>query len=126
MSKPFTPTAEQRANVEAMAGCGIPHEELCLLVRQTSGKAIDAKTLRKHFEIESASGAVKVKALVGNFIISTILGREGGVKDERARCRLAEFFAKTRMGWKETLLSEITGKNGGPIIWQAYPEDEKL
>jgi hypothetical protein len=36
------------------------------------------------------------------------------------------FWAKTRMGWKETVINQHEGKGGGPIIWQSYPEDEQL
>jgi hypothetical protein len=46
------------------------------------------------------------------------------IKNESSRAMLSIFFAKTRMGWKEAIQHE--GKDGGPIIWQSYPEDEKL
>jgi hypothetical protein len=36
---------------------------------------------------------------VANFVLASILGRDGGVRDHRSRVRLAIFFAKTRMGW---------------------------
>jgi hypothetical protein len=37
------------------------------------------------------------------------------VKDPRACVTAAIFWAKTRMGWKETAVTEVMGKDGGPI-----------
>jgi hypothetical protein len=116
----FRPTDGQRENVEALVGYGIPETEICRLVKNPeTGKAIDAKTLRKHFPNEIATGAVKFKSLVANFIAATILGKPGGVKDERARVAAAIFVAKTRLGWSERMLLEHGGPGGGPILMQA-------
>jgi hypothetical protein len=61
----FKPTAEQRGNVEAMTGYGIPTAEICLLIKNPeTSKPIDLATLRKHFAREIATGATKLKALV--------------------------------------------------------------
>ena len=48
------------------------------------------------------------------------------VTDERARVTAALFWAKTRMGWKETITSEHVGKNDGPIIFTVSKTDGKL
>jgi len=101
MSRPaFKPTAEQRDWVEAMIGYGMPEAEIRLLIKHPqTGKPISLETLRKHFAEEIATGAVKLKALVGNRIMGWILGRDGGLQDDRARIRLAVLFARARMGW---------------------------
>jgi hypothetical protein len=111
----FNPTAEQRGNVEAMIGYGIPEAEICNLIKNPgTGKAIDLETFRKHFAAEIATGATKVKSLVGNRIVASILGRDGGLTDDRTQARLAVFFAKTRMGWKEVVANRHEHV-GGPI-----------
>src|SRR5215831_3622096 len=101
MSGPaFKPTAEQRGWVEAMIGYGMPEAEIRLLIKHPqTGEPISLETLRKHFAEEIATGAVKLKALVGNRIMGWILGRDGGLQDDRARIRLAVLFARARMGW---------------------------
>ena len=116
----FNPTTEQRGNVEAMIGFGIPETEICLLIKNpATGKPINLATFRKYFAAEIATGAAKVKSLVGNCIVASILGREGGLTDQRARARLAVLFAKTRMGWTETAAEQQPNKGGKPVIWQA-------
>ena len=101
--KPFEPTAEQRDNVGAMVGYGMPLAKICRLIRNPkTGKPLSEPTLIKAFATEIATGRATVEAMVGGFIVNTILGRKGGVADERSRATLAIFFAKTQMGWKET------------------------
>jgi hypothetical protein len=96
----FNPTAEQRGWVEAMVAYGVPEAEICRLIKNPqTAEPIDLETLRKHFAAEIATGRVKTNSLVGDPIIAAILGRDGGLLDDRERVRLAIFFAKTRMGW---------------------------
>src|ERR1700730_10235026 len=98
--RPFKPTAEQRGWVEAMIGYSMPEAEIRLLIKHPqTGEPISLETLRKHFAEEIATGAVKAKALVSDRIVSCILGRDGGLQDDRARARLAVLYAKSRMGW---------------------------
>jgi hypothetical protein len=118
------PTDKQRGQVEAMIRYGIPETEIA----QALG--ISKTTLLKHFRNEINASATKANTQVGEFIFATIVGLpipgRRPVTDERARATLAMFWAKTRMGWKETVINQHQGKGGGPIIWQSYPEDEQL
>jgi hypothetical protein len=118
------PTDKQRGQVEAMIRYGIPETEIA----QALG--ISKTTLLKHFRNEINASATKANTQVGEFIVATIVGLpipgRRPVTDERARATLAMFWAKTRMGWKETVINQHQGKGGGPIIWQSYPEDEQL
>ena len=66
---------------------------------------------------ELESGATEFHTLVGNFIICAILGKKpafGGdaIKSEQVRMTAAIFYAKTKMGWKETVVNEQANKDG--------------
>jgi hypothetical protein len=111
MSKKFAPTPDQRGNVEAMTGFGIPQEEICRLIINTeTGKPIDKKTLVMHFADEIDTGQTKANATVGPFIYATITGGPGGSKYEPGRIDLAKFWASSRMGWKSTTVHEHKGE----------------
>src|SRR5215469_5570533 len=89
-----------------MVGVGITEENICLLVRDRRDKPISRNSLRKHFKKELETGATKLNAQVGNFMVSTIFGTKppNGVtpiRDERVRGRLGELFLKARLGWRE-------------------------
>jgi hypothetical protein len=110
MSKKFSPTVEQRGNVEAMTGFGIPQEEICRLVHNPeTGKPIDKKTLELHFRDEIETGTTKANATVGRFIYATITGGPGGVDYAPGRIDLAKYWASTRMGWKSTTVHRHEG-----------------
>src|SRR5580704_4821921 len=103
----FNPTAEQRGWIEALSSHGVPEAEICLLIKYPeTGAPIGLETLRKHFAEEIATGASKMKLLVGNSIVASILGWDGGLTDEPTQARLAILFAKTRMGWNEVTSGE--------------------
>jgi len=96
----FNPTAEQRRWVKTMVAYGAPEAEICLLITNPqTGEPIDLEAFHKHFAAEIATGAANTSLLVGDRIIASILGRDGGLLDDRERLRLAIFFAKTQMGW---------------------------
>jgi hypothetical protein len=135
----FQPTDEQRKNVELMVGLGITEENICLFVRDRRDKPISRNSLRKHFKKELETGATKLNAQVGNFMVSTIFGvtPPNGVtpiRDERVRGRLGELFLKARLGWREIDLGpkgERRASRGGNSgeLWEAtrkaIDEDER-
>jgi hypothetical protein len=124
----FNPTAEQRGNVEAMIGYGIPEADICLLIKNPeTGKPIDLKTLRGHFAREIATGVTKLKSLAGNRIVAAMLGRDGGcVTDELTQAKLLMLFAETRMAWKETVADEHANEDRRPFIIKVSKTDAKL
>ena len=88
--KPFVPTPEQRSNVRALAGSGMPQEQICRLV---TNPPLDVKTLRKHFRLEIETAEIKLHALINNFTVANILGMAppAGTRaiDNQARTRIA-------------------------------------
>jgi hypothetical protein len=119
--KPFSPTPEQRNAVKIMAAIGMPHDQIRMaILNPTTMNPVDADTLAKHFKRELEAGMAEIHALLGSFMVATILGQAPpedtkAITNEKARTSLLMFFAKTRMGWKETRAPEHADKDGGPI-----------
>jgi len=72
------------------------------------------------------SAGVEANFLVGSLIYATILGLPPppgtvAITNERVRCRFAIFWAKTRMGWRETSVDEHRGKPGYRKFYRPYP-----
>ena len=97
------PDAVVRRQVEAMAGYGVPEADIAGVV------GIDPKTLRKHYRDELKHGHVKANAKVAEnlFRRATGEGREAVIA--------AIFWLKTRAGWKETNVQELTARGDGVL-----------
>jgi len=107
----FEPTPEQRSQVKLLKALGIPEDRICqTITNPRTGKPVAPMTLARAFTPELASGATEVHALVGNFILCAILGKKPAlgdpIKSEQVRMTAAIFYAKTKMGWKETVVNE--------------------
>jgi hypothetical protein len=88
MARPsFTPSAEQRRSVKAMAGLGMRHQDIAVVLD------IAEKTLRKHFRVELARGAIEANAKV----LQTLYGMATSGENTAATI----FYAKTRCGLRE-------------------------
>ena len=131
----FEPTEQQKKMVEALVGYGIPQVEICnLILNPYSNKPISPPTLRRAFRREIDQGDIKVKAIVGQFMIATILGRNlpedfdgKPINDERARARLLELFCKARLKWDETINMKHDGvKDGAPFVFKITNAESKL
>lgn len=111
MARPkFQPTAAHRDMVRTLAGMGMEHEKIRLLVKHADGKPITAKTLRARFRQELDEGKATVHA--------TALGklaRHLNSRNERISLDAVKFYLQTQHGWKVATAAEITGKDGGPI-----------
>lgn len=103
----FEPTAEQRAAVTMLAGCGVPVDRIALVtINPQTNRPIDPKTVRVAFAAELAGA----HALIERAMIETIVAaaRRGSVD-------AAKFWLRTRAGWKEPQAVELTGAGGGPV-----------
>jgi hypothetical protein len=99
MSKQFAPTADQRGNVEAMTGFGIPEAEICRLIKNPeTGQPIDKKTFELHFADEIATGLTKANAAVAQSLFAEATKGQ----DPRSRIDAAKFWLSRRADWKET------------------------
>ena len=108
MSKPLhQPTEKTRAEIIALRSYGVPIKEVAAYI------GIDDKTMYKYYRPELEQSAMKANANVGKFLYQAASGQ--ALKDgaSYSDCvRAAMFWAKTRMGWKETDVHEHTGKDG--------------
>ena len=100
----FEPTERQHGQVEGMVRYGVPLAEIARVI------GITKPSLSKHFREELDIGLTKANAQVGEFIFSTIIGLpipgRPPVTDGSSRTALAIFWAKSKMGWKETAVLE--------------------
>lgn len=96
----FEATPEIKKQVEALAGYGIPQEQIGAIV----GCSDD--TLRKYFAEDLLKGKAKANAQIAQTLFN---------KAKSGDTSALIFWAKTQMKWKETTVNEITGENGGPL-----------
>lgn len=110
MTAKHEPTEQTRSKVKSMAGFGTPQADIA------SNIGVSEPTLRKHYREELDTGAAEANAMVGQFIYKLASGRALKEGATWADCsRQAMFWAKTRMGWRETDRLEVTGKDGENI-----------
>ena len=103
MSKPLhQPTEKTRAEIIALRSYGVPIKEVAAYI------GIDDKTLYKYYRDELENSAIKANANVGKFLYQAASGQALTTGATHSDCvRAAMFWAKTRMGWKETNVQEV-------------------
>jgi len=92
---PGAPDPAHRRQVEAMAGYGIPPEDIAQVLR------LAANELRVQFAAELEDGRIKANSRVAESLFrkATGEGREAVVA--------AIFWLKTRARWRETMVTEL-------------------
>ena len=97
------PDLFQRRQVEAMAAYGVPEIGIARVV------GIDAKTLRKHYRKELDTGQIKATAKVAESLFRK------ATTDGAQSVTAAIFWLKTRAGWKETSVQELSASGDGVL-----------
>jgi len=91
----FKPTEENRRIVEQMAAVGIPQEGIARVV------GIDPKTLRKYFDEELSTAAIKANAKIGGTLYNKAVNGDTSA---------AIWWSKARMRWSEKTETELSGE----------------
>lgn len=99
--KPFKPTPEERAEVEKLAGIGLPLEHIAVLVRD----GISIPTLRLHFERELVAGKARANSAIGQTLWAKAMGGDTAA---------AIWWSKAQMHWSET--SKVANPDGSPLL----------
>jgi len=102
---PHEPTEQTRLQVKTLAAVGIRHEDIAAKL------GITADTLTKYYRKELDDGRVDANAQIGKSLF------------EQARAGNTAamiFWLKTRAGWKETNVHEVSGLDGQAleVIWK--------
>jgi len=102
---PHEPTEQTRLQAKTLAAVGIRHEDIAAKL------GITADTLTKYYRKELDDGRVDANAQIGKSLF------------EQARAGNTAamiFWLKTRAGWKETNVHEISGLDGQAleVIWK--------
>lgn len=108
--KPHEPTDKTRSEVSALASFGVPQEDIAAYI------GISKPTLAKHYSEELSFSSIKANATVGKFLFNMASGQAIKSGASYGECsRAAMFWAKTRMGWRETNNLDVT-TNGKDIM----------
>tara|TARA_Y100000593_G_scaffold57832_1_gene107487 strand:- start:479 stop:850 length:372 start_codon:yes stop_codon:yes gene_type:complete len=113
MNNAFKPTTEQRKQVEAMCGYGIPVDDIAkVIINPHTTRPVCKQTMYNHFRAELATGMTKANAKVAESIYKAAV--------ERNNMTAAIWWSKARMGWSETQGREMSGEL--KISWDAVDE----
>jgi DNA-binding CsgD family transcriptional regulator len=108
--KPHEATEKTRAEVAALKSFGVTYDDIAKYL------GIDKKTLIKYYREDLDLAEIKANAQVQKFLFNTASGR--ALKDgaSYSDCvRAAMFWAKTRMGWRETTNLDHTSSDGSAV-----------
>lgn len=97
----FEPGPEQARQVEQMSALGMSTKDISAILR------IEPKLVEKFYNYELETAAARINDRVAKIALQQALSG--------ALPQSTQFWLKHRAGWKETKVTEITGKNGGPV-----------
>jgi hypothetical protein len=105
MGRPrFAPSEEQRRMVRAMAGYGVPQDDIALVVKCSS------PTLRRRFRQE-----LDVAVIEANARVAQTLYQQATTPGNIAA---TIFWLKARAGWREKQVVEVTAPAATVFSWQ--------
>lgn len=90
-----------RDKVELLAGLGVPYKDIGLII------GISKDSIEKYFHEECQRGIAKANSKVAGCLFDLAVNKK--------QPAALFFWAKTRMGWRETDRIEHTGADGKPI-----------
>ena len=99
--KPFTPTDEQQRIVRAMAGYGVPHDDIAVVVK------CSPPTLRRRFRHDLDVATIETNARVAQTLYQQAT-TPGNIA-------ATIFWLKARAGWREKQLVELSGRDGAAM-----------
>lgn len=99
--KPFSPTPEERQQVEKLAGLGLPFHHIAVLVRD----GISEDTLREHFATEIVAGKAKANGKIADTLFNRAMNGD---------TTAAIWWSKTQMQWSET--HKLANPDGSPLL----------
>ena len=97
----FEPGPEQAKRIEQMVALGLSDQDISSVLR------IEQKLLRKFYKYELETARARINQSVAKIALQMALS--GSLPE------MTKFWLKTQAGWKETKVTEITGKDGNPI-----------
>lgn len=100
-------TDQNAKMVEALAAAGYTQEEIGLTI------GVSHVTVRRYYRDELDTGALRANAKVAARLFNSAMGTNGCPWPQQMTAMV--FWAKTRLGWRETNAHEISGPGGGPI-----------
>ena len=95
------PTPQTLQQVEYLAGLGVPHEHIAVLIGLS-----DDKTLREHYEHQLKLGKAKANAKATQMLFNKV---------EKGDLGATVFWLKAQAGWREKQEVIHTGPNGEPV-----------
>ena len=98
--KSHRPSERDKEFVRMLAAMNVSQDDIATKM------GISDDTLRKHYKSELEDGRIDANASIGQTLFQ---------QAKNGNTSAAIFWLKTRAGWKETNVTEITGEDGGPI-----------
>ena len=124
-AKAHEPSDQTRAEVAALASFGLPQEDIAAYI------GVSHVTLRKYYGEQLKVSSIKANATVGKYLFSLASGQAIKNGATHGDCKAAAmFWAKTRMGWRETSHHDHTSSDGtmtpapSQIVIQAADDDD--